>query len=165
MERAWPAKGKRDKPDGRLAQFLARQVGPVTVPAAGARAAQRDVGPPGGRASPRRVRKDAAPTWCAPTTSRPTIRPPRAWRTCCGKTYDSAISAVALESDGGTRARRASCSTSFAALQRTDGSLDFAYDTSTGARPCSCFARARSPGWATRRCCRRSAPARRATTR
>ena len=47
-------------------------------------------------------------------------------------TYDSAVSAVALESSGETTQARQILD-QLAALQRTDGSLDFAYDTSTGA--------------------------------
>ena len=47
-------------------------------------------------------------------------------------TYDSAIAAVALQADGETSQARQLLD-QLLALQRTDGSLDFAYDTSTGA--------------------------------
>ncbi len=47
-------------------------------------------------------------------------------------TYDSAIAAVALQADKETTQARQLLD-QLQALQRTDGSLDFAYDTSTGA--------------------------------
>ncbi len=63
-------------------------------------------------------------------TSRRTIPAPRAWRTCSW-TYDSAVAAIAFDSYGATLAAQQLLD-QLKALQRTDGSLDFAYDVSDG---------------------------------
>jgi hypothetical protein len=126
VERAWPAKGKRDKPDGRLAQFLARQVGPVTVPQR-VRAAQATSVPGAKLDASGSTRLYLVRSYDIPPND------PSATRLAnLSWTYDSAISAVALESTGDTSQARQLLD-QLAALQRTDGSLDFAYDTSTGA--------------------------------
>ena len=126
VERAWPAKGKRDKPDRRLAQFLARQVGPVKVPPK-ARAAQATTVP--------EAKLDASGAkrlYLVRSYDIPANDPSASRLANLSWTYDSAVSAVALESTGDTSQARQLLD-QLAALQRTDGSLDFAYDTSTGA--------------------------------
>ena len=84
VRKAWPARSRpRGRPAKRLARFLAKQVGP----------AHRDQAPQGRGPRLRRSSRTSCPRpsparcgSCAPSTSRPTTRLPRAWRTCRGPT-------------------------------------------------------------------------------
>jgi hypothetical protein len=133
VHRAWPAKGHAHKPDGRLARFLARQVGPIPITAQMRRAARR----PTARAAqtvPGAVLDVSGKVklYLVRSYDIPAGDPSAARLANLSWTYDSAVSAVALESSGETAQARQLLD-QLAALQRTDGSLDFAYDTSTGA--------------------------------
>jgi hypothetical protein len=133
VHRARPAKGHADKPDGRHARFLARQFGAITSTAQVRRAARK----PTARAA------QAVPGAVLDVSGKVKLYLVRSYDIPAGDpsaarlanlswTYDSAVSAVALESSGETAQARQLLD-QLAALQRTDGSLDFAYDTSTGA--------------------------------
>ena len=132
--RAWPADGTRGKPDGRLARFLARQVGPRrsrgrcgAPPTPDARIAQAPTVP--GAVLDVVGQAQALPR---PLLRHPGQRPARGAAREPVWTYDSAVSAVALTASG-RAAQARQLLDQLAALQRTDGSLDFAYDTATGA--------------------------------
>ena len=165
MVRAWPAEGKRSKPDGRLKRFLARQVGPRPITERMRRAARR----PTARIAqagkvPGTVVDASGKSKLALVRSYdiPADDPSAARLANLSWTYDSAISAVALAA-AGEHAQARQLLDQLKALQRTDGSLDLVYDTATGASCCS--ARARSRGSATPRCWSASVPGTASTTR
>jgi hypothetical protein len=141
VHRAWPARGHGWRPRSNLARFLARQVGPTKITKAMRRAAARH------------RQAHAAATGASTTTTAvpspvadisgsqklylvrsyeiPSNDPAAARLANLSWTYDNAVAAIALDADGDT-AEAQQLLDQLAALQRTDGSLDFAYDTSNG---------------------------------
>jgi hypothetical protein len=134
VHRAWPAKGHTFKPHSYMARFLARQVGPVKITKRMRRAARRPHASIAADTAPSTT-KDASSTqklYLVRSYDIPSDDPSAARLANLSWTYDSAISAVALDADKDP-AQAQQLLDQLAALQRTDGSLDFAYDTSTGA--------------------------------
>jgi hypothetical protein len=134
VHRAWPAKGHTFKPHTYMARFLARQVGPVKITKRMRRAARKPHAAIAADTVPSTT-KDAAGTqklYLVRSYDIPGDDPSAARLANLSWTYDSAISAVALDADKDP-AQAQQLLDQLAALQRTDGSLDFAYDTSTGA--------------------------------
>jgi hypothetical protein len=123
VEKAWPAT-KRGKPSNRFAQSLARQVGPLTPPkATKARKA--------GTASAAAV-SATNPLQLVRSFDIPTDDPSYARLLNTSFTYDSGVAAagfVALRS----KAQAEQLLDQLKALQRTDGSIDYAFNVYTGA--------------------------------
>jgi hypothetical protein len=134
VHRAWPARGHTFKPHTYMARFLARQVGPVKITKKMRRAARRPHAAIAAATVPGTT-QDASGTqklYLVRSYDIPSDDPSAARLANLSWTYDSAISAVALDADDDP-AQAQQILDQLAALQRTDGSLDFAYDTSTGA--------------------------------
>ncbi len=128
---AWPHRRGAHVPRLRLARWLARQTGPVKI----VRRARRRIG---------RTRSPAvaAPRASAAQTTTQKLllvrsfeipRTDAAYATLSNYswTYDNALAVFAFIS-GGDKANATQILDQLAALQRTDGSLDFAYDVATG---------------------------------
>jgi hypothetical protein len=134
VRRAWPAKKSRgDRPRKKLAQFLAKQVGP----AAGTKKQN-------GKSHRLRVRISSAGPLLdfLPAASTKGLRlvrsfdvpsnDPAATRVAnLSFTYDSAVAAVALV-NAGEKAQAEQLLDQLAALQRTDGSIDYAFNVGDG---------------------------------
>ena len=144
VRKAWPAKKSRgNRPNKKLAQFLAKQVGPTKV------AKKRRQG--------RWLRSSTGPLQRLPArrqakrpAARALVRRPRAAIPTAARmanlswTYDSALAAVALITPA-RRCRPSSCSTSWPrSSARTARSTS--RSTSPTARACSSSTPARSPG-------------------
>ncbi len=110
-------------PKAPLPRFLARQVGPIAVkPTARAAAAVPGAVPDAsGRSELYLARSYDIPAGDPSATRLANL----SW------TYDSAVAAVAFDSYGAEKAARELLD-QLAALQRTDGSIDYAYDVSNG---------------------------------
>lgn len=139
---AWPARGEGGRPRKPVARWLARQVGPKEPverrrrptskrPRASMAAPATSPGGAQEKVSFDAVKK-AEPLALIRSYEIPTDDPAYERLLNLSWTYDSAVSAVAFVNLGDrTQAER--LLDQLMALQRTDGSLDFAYDTSTGA--------------------------------
>jgi hypothetical protein len=131
VRHAWPAHGARGRPAKPLARWLARQVGPAPArrhkrhrrPLATAAAAQASVPfqNTGATQTLALVRSYAIPADDPAATRLANL----SW------TYDSAVSAVAF-SESGLTTQAVQLLDQLKALQRSDGSIDFAFDTSNG---------------------------------
>jgi hypothetical protein len=134
VRKAWPAKGvrgtaRRKAPRKALSRFLAKQVGPKAVKRSKRpmRARTSAAGPvldflPGdGKTNLRLVRSFDVPAG-DPAAERMTNL---SW------TYDSAVAAVALM-NAGEKAQAEQLLDQLAALQRTDGSIDYAFNVQDG---------------------------------
>lgn len=139
VRRAWPAKGRHGRPKLAMARWLARQVGPVKVHTAKHRIAAASSDPlahaaaAGGAAGA--GFQSTGPTQTLQLVRSYTIPSddPSATRLAnLSWTYDSAISAIAFL-ELGLKSQAQQLLDQLAALQRTDGSIDFAFDTQTGA--------------------------------
>jgi len=126
---AWPSKSSKargDRPGKLLARVLAKQVGPVKTRRALASAAAagplQDFLPATTPGTLRLVRSYDIPADDPAATRMANL----SW------TYDSAVAAVALMA-AGERVQAEQILDQLAALQRTDGSIDFAFDVSNGA--------------------------------
>ena len=132
VRKAWPAKKSRgNRPNKKLAQFLAKQVGPTVV-------AKK-------RASARSARAPRPPARCSSSSPRakpralrlvrsfdvPAGDPAAARMANLSWTYDSAVAAVALM-NAGEKTQAEQLLDQLAALQRTDGSIDYAFNVSNG---------------------------------
>src|SRR3954471_19507225 len=137
VHRAWPAKGHGGRPHSGLGRFLARQVGPTKITKQMRRAAARHA-----HTAAAGTTTAAIPSPVADISSKQKLYLVRSYTIPPGDpsaarlanlswTYDNAIAAIALDADGDT-AQAQQLLDQLAALQRTDGSLDFAYDTSSG---------------------------------
>ncbi len=128
---AWPSKAHRtrgDRPGKLMARFLARQVGPVRATAASSSVAHaattgplQDFLPAATPGALRLVRSFDIPS-DDPAAARLANR---------SFTYDSAIAAIALIG-AGERVQAEQILDQLAALQRTDGSIDFAFNVADG---------------------------------
>jgi hypothetical protein len=136
VHRAWPAKGHGGKPHSGLGRFLARQVGPTRITKAMRRAARHAHAAAAGTTttaipSPVADISGSQKLYLVRSYNIPANDPSAARLANLSWTYDSAIAAIALDADGDT-AEAQQLLDQLAALQRTDGSLDFAYDTTNG---------------------------------
>ena len=111
-------------PKGKLARFIARQVGPARTALAAASAATSI---PGAVLDP----SDRGKLYLVRSYDIPSDDPSAKRLENLSWTYDSAIGAIALDSYG-ARNQAQQLLDQLAAVQRTDGSLDFAYDVSNG---------------------------------
>jgi hypothetical protein len=114
-----------------LARFLARQIGPVkAVPKARKRAA---IAHAAAAVSPNFVADSSGnhTLYLVRSYDIPADDPSAARLANLSWTYDSAVAAIAFDSYGATYAAQELLD-QLKALQRTDGSLDFAYDVSDG---------------------------------
>ncbi len=127
---AWPHRRGAHRPRLRLARWLARQTGPVAI----RRRARRRIG------STRTPAVAAPRAHAAQTTQKLLLvrsfeipRSDAAYATLSNYswTYDNALAVFAFISNG-DKANATQILDQLAALQRTDGSLDFAYDVATG---------------------------------
>ena len=135
VRKAWPAKKSRgNRPNKKLAQFLAKQVGPTVLP----KKRKAKVGPLRARTSSTGPLRDFLPS--STTKALRLVRSfdipandPAATRMGnLSWTYDSAVAAVALiNADEKTQAEQ--LLDQLAALQRTDGSIDYAFNVSNSA--------------------------------
>jgi hypothetical protein len=132
VRKAWPAKNSRgDRPNKKLAQFLAKQVGPTATKK---------------RKQTRRLRVRASSTGplldFLPGSSTKGLRLVRSFDVPSNDpaaermanlswTYDSAVAAVALI-NAGEKAQAEQLLDQLAALQRTDGAIDYAFNVSDG---------------------------------
>ena len=129
---AWPHRRSAQPPRARLARWLARQTGPVAV------ARRRRGGGVGrtrspGNANPRASAAQASQTLLLVRSfDIPRTDPAYATLTNFSWTYDNALAVFAFLSDG-ERDEAEQLLDQLKALQRADGSLDFAYDVSNGA--------------------------------
>lgn len=132
VRKAWPAKqGRGKRPKRALTRFLAKQVGPTKVKVAKPkrmRARVSATGPlvtflPAANSSKLRLVR---------SFDVPADDPAAARMTNLSWTYDSAIAAIALISQD-ERAQAEQLLDQLAALQRSDGSIDFAYNVANGA--------------------------------
>ena len=130
VRKAWPAKKSRgDRPNKKMAQFLAKQVGPTATKK---------------RKHKNRLRVRASSTGPllqflpGPTTKGlrlvrsfdvPSNDPAAGRMANLSWTYDSAVAAVALI-NAGEKAQAEQLLDQLAALQRTDGSIDYAFNVS-----------------------------------
>ena len=135
VRKAWPAKNSRgNRPNKKLAQFLAKQVGPTVLP----KKRKAKVGPLRARTSSTGPLRDFLPS--STTKALRLVRSfdipdndPAATRMGnLSWTYDSAIAAVALI-NAGEKTQAEQLLDQLAALQRTDGSIDYAFDVSNSA--------------------------------
>jgi hypothetical protein len=115
VRRAWPANPHAPKPRSRLARWLARQVGPVRTRARTATAAAANDN------SKLLIRSFAVPA-SDPAYPRLANR---------SYTYDDALATFAFISVG-ARGEAEQLLDQLKALQRTDGSLEYAFDVNTG---------------------------------
>ena len=129
VRKAWPAKKSRGKrPNKKLAQFLAKQVGPTAVKKrkklqarTSAAGPLLDFLPGSSTTGLRLVRSFDVPS-----------DDPAAERVAnLSYTYDSAVAAVALI-NAGEKTQAEQLLDQLAALQRTDGSIDYAFNVSDG---------------------------------
>lgn len=155
VKRAWPAPGAKGRPKTPLTRWLARQVGPRTPIACKKRpaAARKHCGARRGKASAAAL----APAMASATANRlstgerinvadsagegplalirsfdiPTDDPSYERLLNWSWTYDSAVAATAFSSVGLT-AQSERLLDQLAALQRKNGSIEFAFDVSTG---------------------------------
>jgi len=129
VRKAWPAKKSRGKrPNKKLAQFLAKQVGPTAVKKrkklqarTSATGPLLDFLPGASTTGLRLVRSFDVPSDDPAHTRVANL----SW------TYDSAVAAVALI-NAGEKAQAEQLLDQLAALQRTDGSIDYAFNVSDG---------------------------------
>ena len=140
---AWPHRRHGRKPHAKLARFLARQTGPVRITRRMRRAARRRR-----HAHAAAVASVTKPLLLVRSYEIPQDDPSAARLANRSWTYDSAVAALAFLADGDS-GQAVQLLDQLAALQRTDGSIDFSFNVATG-RATRCFARARSPGSATR---------------
>ena len=135
VRKAWPAKKSRgNRPNKKLAQFLAKQVGPTVLPKKRkAKSARSARGPP---STGPLLTSSPAPPHKALRLVRsfdiPADDPAAARMANLSWTYDSAVAAVALI-NAGEKTQAEQLLDQLAALQRTDGSIDYAFDVSNGA--------------------------------
>ena len=131
VRKAWPAKKSRgNRPNKKLAQFLAKQVGPTAVKKRKQARGARDAPPPARCC-------DFLPG--ATTNGLRLVRsfdvpdndPAAARMANLSWTYDSAVAAVALI-NAGEKTQAEQLLDQLAALQRTDGSIDYAFNVSDG---------------------------------
>lgn len=134
MERAWPKRGGHDRPASPLARWLATQVGPAPRVAATKHPALD------GRALAAVARANAVPfQGSGPPRKLQLVRsyaippddPSAARLANLSWTYDSAVGAFAF-TDMGDGAQARQLLDQLQALQRADGSIDFAFDTANG---------------------------------
>ncbi len=138
VRRAWPVRGGRGRPSQPLARWLARQVGPTKVHPKHRR--QRRLKPAGGVRSAGATQGSSAPALTFQTTGAseslqlvrsyqiPADDPAAARLANLSWTYDSALSATAF-SELGDQPEAQQLLDQLAALQRSDGSIDFAFNT------------------------------------
>jgi hypothetical protein len=129
VRKAWPAKKSRGKrPSKKLAQFLAKQVGPTAVKKhKRLRARTSATGPlldflPGPKTTGLRLVRSFDVPKDDPAATRVAN---------LSYTYDSAVAIVALI-NAGERAQAEQLLDQLAALQRKDGTIDYAYNVSDG---------------------------------
>jgi hypothetical protein len=132
VHRAWPAKGHGGQPHSGLGRFLARQVGPTKITKKMRHAAHvAATGTTTAIPDPVADISGTQKLYLVRSYTIPASDPSAARLANLSWTYDNAIAAIALDADGDT-AQAQQLLDQLAALQRTDGSLDFAYDTSSG---------------------------------
>jgi hypothetical protein len=129
VHRAWPANGK-GKPRNPFARFLARQVGPVTPPEVKKAKKKRKA-----KKSKFAVAHTAAATPTALALVRsfdiPTNDPSYSRLLNTSFTYDSAVAAASFVNLG-YKTQAEQLLDQLAALQRTDGSIDYAFNVYSG---------------------------------
>jgi hypothetical protein len=125
VRKAWPARHHGGRPAKRLARFLAKQVGPKALkrrrPAAQSAAVIQDFLPAAKPGPLRLVRSFDVPA-DDPSAKRMANL---SW------TYDSALASISLIF-AGEKAQAEQLLDQIAALQRTDGSIDFAFNVADG---------------------------------
>ncbi len=131
--RAWPARGGRGRPATPIARWLAKQVGPAprtarhdTYQAVVARTAAEDAA-----TIPFQNTAPAQQLFLVRSYQIPANDPLSTQLANLSWTYDSAITAIAFTQDG-YLAQAQQLLSQLSALQRTDGSIDFAFNTSDG---------------------------------
>jgi hypothetical protein len=147
VHRAWPSKGARGRPRQPLARWLARQVGPVKVkrrarhrrparrrPARRRLAVLTGLDPRGTAALasiPFEITGSTQKLALVRSYQIPADDPSATRLANLSWTYDSAVAAVAL-TETANLVEAAQLLDQLAALQRTDGSIDFAFNTQDG---------------------------------
>jgi hypothetical protein len=132
VHRAWPARNVHGRPTNQMARWLAEQVGPAPqqrrahAVSAALRAAAAAVAP-----VPFQSTGPAQKLYLVRSYAIPADDPSYARLANLSWTYDSAISAVAF-TNSGDFTQAAALLSQLSALQRTDGSIDFAFDTANG---------------------------------
>lgn len=119
---AWPARAE-GKPKGRLAQWLAAQVGPETRPARRGRGASARAAASAKKDALRLVRSYDVPDGAPEQATLQNI----SW------TYDNALAVKAFIA-AGARAQAEQLLDQLMALQRADGALEFSFDVDAGGR-------------------------------
>jgi hypothetical protein len=120
---AWPHKRHAHRPHSRLARFLARQTGPVKITRRMRRAARHH---PHASAAATTQKLQLVRSFEIPDDDPSAVRlANRSW------TYDSAIAVLAFLADG-DRSQAVQLLDQLAALQRTDGSIDYSFNVATG---------------------------------
>jgi len=135
VHHAWPSRRGRDRPPNPLARWLARQVGPVRVSGRGRHSRHGALLAQAVSAAAGSVPFQTTGTIQALSLVRsyqiPSDDPSAVRLANLSWTYDSAVTAVAFEETGNV-AQAQQLLDQLKALQRTDGSIDFAFNTATG---------------------------------
>lgn len=129
---AWPHRRDAKAPRLRLARWLARQTGPVAIKRRAARKIGRTKTPAVAQPRATAAQRGTSRLLLVRSFDIPTSDPSYRTLTNFSWTYDNALAVFAFISNG-DKANATQLLDQLAALQRTDGSLDFAYDVATGA--------------------------------